>query len=534
MEDFQAEQHSSLLIIYWEKVEKEMKIFTFAAAYIGSYEVSLKIYEISPKRGIREIDYIRARVELGKDAYSTGNIGYELVEALCNTLADYKKIMNTYQVDAYEVYAASVLRDTGNLLFILDQIRIRTGLKVRVLSNSEHRFISYKAIAVQEEFEKLTQKGAAFVEVGGGSMQVTVFAKGKAVTTQHLALGTMKIREQLERRCINEKQYEKQIEELVYKELEMFKSLYMENVKIKYLIIVGDFTSELVHKMGKSLDDETIEAIKVASYLKGVSEKSAEEIAIELNLPVEYNVLLIPYMMVLKCMANGIGAERIWAPRANFNDGMAYDYAWKNQMLKSGHDFDADIIAAAKGLSERYLSFTPHIDALVQMSNLIFDTMKKVHGLGRRERLLMNVSAILHDCGKFISIANAPQCSYDIIMASEIIGLSHKERTIIANVVLHKSRILPSYEYMPGQLDHESYLIIAKLSAIIQVANAMDRSHKQKFKNVKASIKGRELVITIETEGDSSLEKALFDTKTAYFEHIFSMKPVIKEKRVHL
>ena len=50
-----------------------MKICTFAATYIGSSEVSLKIYEISPKRGIKEIDYIRSRIELGKDAYSAGN-----------------------------------------------------------------------------------------------------------------------------------------------------------------------------------------------------------------------------------------------------------------------------------------------------------------------------------------------------------------------------------------------------------------------------------------------------------------------------
>ena len=66
-----------------------MKICTFAAAYIGSYEVSLKIFEISPKKGIKEIDYIRSRIELGREAYSIGKIGYELVEALCNTLADY-------------------------------------------------------------------------------------------------------------------------------------------------------------------------------------------------------------------------------------------------------------------------------------------------------------------------------------------------------------------------------------------------------------------------------------------------------------
>lgn len=511
-----------------------MKFCTFAATYIGSYEVSLKIFEISSKRGIREIDYIRSRIELGRDAYSTGNIGYELVEALCNTLADYKKIMDSYKVDAYEVYAASALRDTRNVLFILDQIRIRTGLEVNILSNSEHRFISYKSIAMHEEFEKLIQKGAAFVDVGGGSMQVTVFSKGKVVTTQHLALGTMKIREQLERRSANVRQYEQQIEELVYKELEVFKALYMENIKIKYLIITGETTSELIRKLHERQDEETVEAMKVTSYLMNFTNRNAEEVAEELNLPGEYSSLLIPYMMVLKCMANGIGAERIWAPGANISDGIAYDYAQKMQLIKVGHDFDADILSAARDLAERYMSFTPHLDALMQMSDLIFDAMKKVHGLGRRERLLLDVSATLHDCGKFVSMANGPQCSYDIIMASEIIGLSHKEREIVANAVLYKSYKLPPYDVLAEKLDHESYLTVAKLSAILRVANAMDRSHKQKFKNVKAAIKGKELIITIETNGDASLEKALFDTKTESFENIFSMKPVMKEKRVHL
>ena len=60
----------------------------------------------------------------------------------------------------------------------------------------------------------------------------------------------------------------------------------------------------------------------------------------------------------------------------------------------------------------------------------------------------------------------------------------------------------------------------------------MDRSHRQKFKNVKAQLKERELLITIETEEDIALEKTLFAAKTAYFESIFGIKPVIKEKRV--
>ena len=510
-----------------------MGICTFAAIYIGSYEVSIKIFEISAKKKIRDIDFIRTRIELGRDAYSRGRIGYELVETLCDTLAEFKQIMQGYRVDQYEAYAAAALRDAENELFILDQIRIRTGLEVKVLSNSEHRFISYKSVAMQGAFEQMIQKGAAVLDAGGGGMQITVFAKGQVVTTQHLALGTMRMREQLERKSNNLAQYELQIEELVDKELEVFQSMYMNNVQIKYLIIMGDYISEISKKIEKEKEDNTIQVSKFLKYIRKLDKKNLEAISEELNLSDDNDALIIPYMMIFKCMAEKVGAENLWAPGTNISDGIAYDYAEKHNLLKVQHDFDADVLSAARNLSERYRSFTPHIDALTQMATLIYDTMKKVHGLGKRERLLLQVAAILHDCGKYISFANGPSCSYDIIMASEIIGLTHLEREIVANTVLYNTWVLPAYEELADKMDHDSYLTVAKLSAILRVSNAMDRSHKQKFKNVRAAVKGRELVITIETIDDIALEKALFNSKTTYFENVFSMRPVIKEKRVY-
>ena len=100
-----------------------MAIHTFAAIYIGSYEVSLKIFELASRRKLRSVDYVRRRIELGKDAYGKGSIGYELVATLCATLGEFTKIMEEYRVDAYEAYAGAVLRDAGNELFILDQIK---------------------------------------------------------------------------------------------------------------------------------------------------------------------------------------------------------------------------------------------------------------------------------------------------------------------------------------------------------------------------------------------------------------------------
>lgn len=509
-----------------------MSIHTFAAIYIGSYEVSLKIFELSAKKKLREIDYVRSRVELGKDAYFKGSISCELVEALCETLGEYTEIMKSYKVDGCEAYAAAALRNAGNELFILDQIKIRTGIEVHVLSNSEHRFISYKSVAMREEFEEMVKKGAAVVDVGGSGLQITIFSKGKVVTTQHLGLGTMRMREQLAQKSSNIAQYEMQIQEMVDKELEVFKAMYLLDVKIKYLILIGDYITEIARKVEKNRGESTLDIQKFLCFLNQLNQKSIEGISEELGLSNESDALIVPYMMIFKCMAQGMGAETVWAPGVIVSDGIAYDYAQRNHIFKAAHDFDADVISAARSMAKRYMSYTPHIDALSKMATLIFDTMRNIHGLGKRERLLLQVAAILHDCGKYISFANGPVCSYDIILTSELIGLTHLEREIVANTVLYNTHPLAPYHEVADSLDHDSYLAVAKLSAILRVSNAMDRSHKQKFKNIKAALRGKELVITIETADDIALERALFDTKTDYFESIFSIKPVIREKRV--
>ena len=92
---------------------------------------------------------------------------------------------------------------------------------------------------------------------------------------------------------------------------------------------------------------------------------------------------------------------------------------------------------------------------------------------------------------------------------------------------------LDEYEELSDRLDHEEYICVAKLSAILRVANALDQSHRQKFKNIRIAVRERQLVFTVETFEDISLEQALFQAKTAYFENVYSMKPVLREKRIY-
>ena len=127
---------------------------------------------------------------------------------------------------------------------------------------------------------------------------------------------------------------------------------------------------------------------------------------------------------------------------------------------------------------------------------------------------------------------NLGECSYNIIMSTEIIGLSHIEREIVANVVKYNHIDFEYSEVMAanGTIDRTAYLTIAKLTAILKIANGLDRSHKQKFKNVKTVLKEERLIITVDASVDITLEKGLFTRRADFFEEVYSVKPVIRQK----
>lgn len=159
----------------------------FAAIDVGSFELELGIYEVTAKNELRQVDHLRHMIPLGKDTYAAGKISYELVDEMCRVLNEFSKIMKSYQVSEYRAYATTAMREARNSEIILDQIKVRTGIDVKVISNSEQRFLSYKAIAVKEaEFQRIIQKGTAIADVSFGSLQISLFDKDRLVTTNNM------------------------------------------------------------------------------------------------------------------------------------------------------------------------------------------------------------------------------------------------------------------------------------------------------------------------------------------------------------
>ena len=512
-----------------------MSVKTFAAIDVGSFETSLKIVEFSGKNSSKVLEHIRKRIALGGDTYVDGKIDSERLDELCRTLKEFSAIMKTYKVSAYKAYGTSAIREADNTRIILDQIEQRTGIKIDVLSNSEQRFLHYKAVAFTgESFKNVIKEGTAIVDIGGGSIQISLFDKDVLVSTQNIKLGVLRVQEWLNQMNIKSSQMENLVDEIASSQLNTFKKLYLKDSHIKTLIVVDDYLSLWIARETKvSGVEPMVNVEEYEKFLNLLRNAPMQEVARKLGISEEAASLTAVSACIVNRLMKLMGAEKIWAPGVSLCDGIAYEYAEKNKTMLCDHDFEKDIVACALNISKRYMGSRKRAETLESITMTIFDSMKKVHGLGNRERFYLRIAAILHDCGKYISMMDIGETSYHIIMATEIIGLSHMEREIVANVVRYNHSPFVYYDNMQSKsMSNEAYLIIAKLTAILKVANGLDRSHKQKLQGVRATLKEEELILTLDSQEDIVLEKGLFGKRARFFKEVFNIQPVIKQKRV--
>lgn len=499
-----------------------MAIVKYAVINIGSYELELKIYQITQDKKIKIIENVRQVMELGSETYSYGKISFEMIDRLCVALQKFVGILREYKVSDYEAVATSGIREASNASVVLDRIRVETGINVRIFSNSEERLVDYKALSIYEdESKKFITDETAYIDIGSGSLQISLVEKGALVATQNLMLGSVRIRELLYGLSDDIKHFDLLIDELINNDWQTFRKMILKDKQIKNIIATGVQISLFARKMNDGKGNVIYAADEFKRECEILNRKSSMEIMKQYGLTEEQTIMLIPTIKIYEKIISETGAEKIWIPCTGLSDGMVIDYGVKKKKISIFHDFNDDIISTAKNLAKRYKANQPHINKLRELSVEIFNATKKIHGLTERHRLLLEIAALLHDCGKYISITASPQCSYDIIMATEIIGLSHPEREMIANVV----------KYNTLELENADNITMVKLVAIMRVANALDRSHKQKFKNYRMELKENKLLITVKTNEDITLERGLFTEKAEFFEEVFGVKPVLKQKK---
>lgn len=510
-----------------------MAVSTFAAIEIGSYALEMKIYEMSGKGQVKEIDRIFHVIELGRESYNYKKISFGLVDEVCDILYDFRNIMKGYGIKNYRVCATSAVREAMNCQNIVDRIHIRTGMNVDVLSNSELRFVYNRAVALKEKkFNEIISEGTVLADVGSGSMQLTIFDDGRLITTQNVKLGALRMREVMSRLKVKATDYMQILEEYIDNDVRDLILMFFRDIKIKNMIAFGDYVTHILSEGDEEIQEREILSREEFSsqYEKIIrnAQGNPDEYIGGTKIPTD---ILIPSAVIYKKILDISQVETIWIPRVNLCDGMLAEYAQKNKKIKVTRNFQDDIINAAWVIARRYQSSEPHLQNVEKSALMVFDEMKKYHGLTERERLLLQISVILHDSGKYLSIQDSGRACYNIIAGTEIIGLSHMERMMIANITRINIDELDDEEFLQQGMNQENSMVILKLASILRICNALDRTHKQKCKNIKVALEKRELVITVQTFENVTIEKGVFEDKAGLFEELYGIKPVLKVKR---
>jgi Exopolyphosphatase len=165
-----------------------------AAIDIGSNAARLLISEASPKANgemdFTKVNLVRVPLRLGIDVFATGTISQKRADSLVNTIKAYKLLLDVYEVKYLKAAATSAMRDATNGLQILDRVKRETGMDIRVITGQEEASYIYEN-HVAENMDKT--KSYLYIDVGGGSTELTLFSGNRLVFKESFNIGTIRL-----------------------------------------------------------------------------------------------------------------------------------------------------------------------------------------------------------------------------------------------------------------------------------------------------------------------------------------------------
>lgn len=506
---------------------------TVAVIDLGSLSLRMKIFQLNRKESPKEIESLRRFLALGAQTYRYGSISESQVAELCEILSGFVIKMKEYKISKSLCVATSAFREAENRDFVVEQIRLKTGLVVQILDNATERY--YHTLSLKElmgDFEKIIQTGTLILDLGAGSIQTSVFDKSEFIFSQNMLLGSLRISELLSDLEKQTPHYKEVLEEFISHDLDDYHAVEPKGIEYRNMIAFGSDIGFIKGLAGFSPREYCFftkkKFLEVFDYLLKVK---PTDLVLTRNISSATANLLLPTALIIKKTLESTGLEGIHMPAASLCDGVIYQYAFDSFSFTLKTPPYRDSVFAARHIGKRYRFDRKHTEHVERYAMEIFDNTRRIHGLSDRERLLLQLATILHEIGKYISVTNHNTRTYHIIQTSEIIGIDNREREIIActaRFYVHTDLQTDKYfQYLPL----EERATVAKLSAILRVADALDASHKQKIKTISVTTQKDLLVIACDSSSDLTYEQWAFETKTGLFRQVFGYQPVLKPRR---
>ncbi len=161
-----------------------------AAVDVGSNAIRMVVGEVDDEWKVRAIENIRVPVRLGQDVFTEGFIQEESIQATIDTFMRFRRVADDFGITRLRAIATSAMREASNGDFLVDRIANSTGIQLEVIDGDEEARLVALAIA---SVINLRKKRAVLVDIGGGSVEVTVTDGPNIVSTESFNMGTVRL-----------------------------------------------------------------------------------------------------------------------------------------------------------------------------------------------------------------------------------------------------------------------------------------------------------------------------------------------------
>ncbi len=515
----------------------------FAAIDVGSNALRLRVIEASapshagrsqlpllPDGPWRDLATLRAPVRLGHEVFLSGRLAPASIGQACDALRGFRDEMDRWKVDAYRAIATSAVREAKNGGTLVERARREAGIELEAIEGIEEARLVQLAVTRRLA---VGDKRALLVDVGGGSSELTLLDHGETAFTISLPLGTVRILEAyLKGAKTVDRARERLLEEAIDRTLgEALPQLGTVDV----LVGTGGNVDTLWDLCPAKGPGRAIDVAAARTLFKKLCAMSASERRDEFQLRPDRADTIVPATAIFLRLAQVLKLATILAPGVGLAAGVLEELVDKFFHVWDAAGEEQRVLDACTRLGRRYHFDEPHARQVCRFGAQLFDDLQRVHAFGSRDRLLMRAAAMLHDIGDYVHYSGHHKHSQYLIQHADIMGITPDERAILANIARYHRK-------GPPDPSHPSYRDLSKeargkvrgLAAMLRIADALDREHKQKIESARAAVDRSlgHVTLFLRGEGDRELEEWAVRQKASLWREEYDLDVVVARAEV--
>jgi exopolyphosphatase/guanosine-5'-triphosphate,3'-diphosphate pyrophosphatase len=282
-----------------------------AAIDIGSNAARLLISEVTkqPKQEpvFNKINLVRVPLRLGFDVFETGEISKAKVKMLMQTLKAYQHLLEAYQIKHVYACATSAMRDARNSKDIIRKVKLETGIEIKVISGQEEASFIYEN-HVAENLD--SDHSYLYIDVGGGSTELTFFANGALVAKESFNIGTIRL-------------LKNQIKEKAWDDMKEYVKKNIKSALPSIAIGSGGNITKIL-SMSKTKEGKPLSLDLLKDYYKELSSVTLEDRMHMYGLKEDRADVIVPALLIYVQIMKWADIDAIYVPKIGLVDGLIH------------------------------------------------------------------------------------------------------------------------------------------------------------------------------------------------------------------